>query len=82
MKITKSNIKLEDLKSHIFCIDSTNKSIKNLMVAVIKDLNHSKTENLKIINELKKNNVVNNSRNNENDKKRKFDFFIRDNRKY
>lgn len=68
MKIIKSNIKLEDLKSHIFCIDSTNKSIKNLIDAVIKDLNYSKTANLKIINELKINNIINNSINNENDK--------------
>ena len=52
LKLVKSKLSLKELISHLFIIDSTNKSIKNLLNAVISELNLSKLANQNIIREL------------------------------
>lgn len=52
MKLIKSKFTLQDLLSRLFIIDSTNKSIKNLLNAVITELKISKLANENIINEV------------------------------
>ena len=59
MKHIKTHFKLEELRSHLFVLDSTNKSIKNFLNAVIRELNISKVANENIINELSKNAIFN-----------------------
>ena len=60
--------KINKLKSHLFIIDSTNKSIKSLLNSVIDDLNISKNVNDSIISDLINSNFINNSTDNINDK--------------
>lgn len=55
MKHIKTHLKLEELRSHLFVLDSTNKSIKKLLDAVIRELNISKVANENIIKEFSKN---------------------------
>ena len=55
MKHIKTHLKLEELRSHLFVLDSTNKSIKNFLDAVIRELNISKVANENIIKEFSKN---------------------------
>ena len=53
MKLIKSsNYTLQELMSHLFILDSTNKSIKNLLNGVLNELNKSKSANDIIIREL------------------------------
>ena len=52
MKLIKSKFTLQDLLSRHFISDSTNKSIKNLLNAVITELKISKLANENIINEV------------------------------
>jgi len=68
MKHIKTNLKLEQLKSHLFVLDSTNKSIKKLLNSVIDELKISKVANENIINELSKK-IVANDLNYKNDDK-------------
>ena len=76
MKLIKSKFTLQDLLSHLFIIDSTNKSIKNLLNAVITELKISKLANENIINELIQKVDLNNSNSKINeDKKENFDDF-------
>ena len=60
--------KINKLKSHLFIIDSTNKSIKSLLNSVIDELNISKNVNDSIISDLINSNFINNSTDNINDK--------------
>ena len=61
MKCIKSDIPYENIKSHLFILDSSNKSIKKFLNSVIKELNISKEANENIINELSFQNSFNNS---------------------
>ena len=55
MKLIKSKFTTKELLSHLFILDSTNKSIKQLLNAVITELNVSKLANQIIIKELSQN---------------------------
>ena len=61
MKYIKSDIPYENIKSHLFILDSSNKSIKKFLNSVINELNISKEANENIINELSFQNSFNNS---------------------
>ena len=73
IKLVKSKFTLEELTSRLFILDSTNKSIKSLLNAVIKELQISKQANENIIKLLSQNVVLNDSNYiNNDDKKEKF----------
>ena len=73
IKLVKSKFSLEELNSRLFIIDSTNKSIKSLLNAVIKELQISKLSNENIIKLLSQNVILNDSNNiNGDDKKESF----------
>ena len=73
IKLVKSKFTLEELTSRLFILDSTNKSIKSLLNAVIKELQISKRSNENIIKLLSQNVVLNDSNYiNNDDKKEKF----------
>ena len=72
MKLIKGKFNLKELMSRLFILDSTNKSIKKLLDAVIDELSISKAANEIIIKELSQNENLNDSRHGFNDKKENF----------
>ncbi len=72
MKLIKGKFNLKELMSRLFILDSTNKSIKKLLDAVIDELSISKAANEIIIKELSQNENLNDSSHGFNDKKENF----------
>ena len=61
MRYINSDVSYSIIKSHLFILDSSNKSIKNFLDAVIKELNVSKIANQNIIRELSNQNSMHTS---------------------